>query len=679
MDMNKDTDDIFTTVDYRKRAPNDELAALIDRISLKQAQVPVENQPIEVPKKDDADEESLDEEFSPINTRPEAPKEGSSILMPTRGIAAGQAIWEELRSSGVSLKINRGIRAGLVKKSRYPQPIDLVIPYAGSEATEANKEYCVEDGVATGMLARQLSTAIRIQNSVGTVANTFSEPKQTRPLGIAIVSTLSDDDHRKQVSTVALNNSTTKMAIHAATKSRKSAPGALRPSFTDDIGKNMMLTAGEGITLVTMRTGKVGGGKSLTAYSMNSPRDSIDRQAENWKNVYAILESSSQPVILPPTMSIGGTSFDAFLNWTESSRNFIPPGAFQYITTQAQDKLEFDIAAAASRKKLESIAALTCIDSGDVINEIPIVMIDISEEANTMFVETEQLRLAMECYGGLQPALSLDRSDVVVKLKEYSLALGKGCKESSLFISDINHPKGGELQEIQYRDVYLAHATHMNRNKIARLATGEDNHSVLEGDMKYLVTRAFAQLYGRNVADIMLSDVELHREKIKMAQVVVYLPDDMNIGKRKEHVRRLQNTISQALSNVLGTKHILPQFITTYRIPMTNREQPIVTLRLMTHTKDIVDLIIGDTPEFYERILTGISLQEAKDNKRGRTKMLENKIWHNEIASLESPRHRGVPYFKKWASILKILIQRAYQKGWHPERKDAWGNGPRNV
>ncbi len=101
--MNKDTDDIFTTVDHRKRAPNHELAALINRISRKQAQSPVENQPIDTPKKIDDDEESLDEDFSPINTRPEAPKEGPSILMPTRGIAAGPATWEELRSSGVSL------------------------------------------------------------------------------------------------------------------------------------------------------------------------------------------------------------------------------------------------------------------------------------------------------------------------------------------------------------------------------------------------------------------------------------------------------------------------------------------------------------------------------------------------------------------------------------------------
>ena len=617
--------------------------------------------------------------FSPINLHPNSPEMGPSILMPTRGVSAGPAIWEDVKNTGSSMKINRGVKAGLAKKSRYLQPIDIVIPYAGSEATLASEEYGVEDSVATGMLARQTTTAVRIQKAVGTVPNTFKEPENVRPCGVAFVSTLSDDDHQKQTSDGTLSKSPTKSAMKTASNNRASKAGALRPVLTDEIGKTMMFTVGEGISLATMRTGKVGGGKSLTAYTMNSPRDSIDRQAANWKNIHTILESSSQPLVLPPTISIGGTSFDAHLAWNEDSRNFVPPGAFQFVTTQPQDKLEHDIAAAASRKKLESVAALTCIDSGDIINDIPVVMLDIGDEANSKYVESEHLRLAMESYSGLQPALTLDRSDVVVKLKEYSQAIGKGCKESQLFITDESHEKGGERQPIQHRDIYLAHAVHMNRTKITRIATGEDSPTIIENDLKYLVTRAFSQAYGRNVADIMLSDIEIHRRKIKMAQVTIYLPDDLHIGKRKEQVRRMQNAVSQSLSNVLGFKHKLPQFITTYRIPMSDREQPIVALRLMTHAKDVIDLLIGDTPEFYERILTGISLQEAKENKRGRTKMLENKIWHNEVAALESPRHRGVPFFKKWAAILKVLIQRAYQKGWHPERKDAWGNGPRNL
>jgi hypothetical protein len=344
-----------------------------------------------------------------------------------------------------------------------------------------------------------------------------------------------------------------------------------------------------------------------------------------------------------------------------------------------QDRLPYDVAVAASRKKLESIAALTCIDSGDTINSIPVALLDISEEANAKFVESEHVRLAMESYAGLQPALTFDRSDVVVKLQEQSKAIGKGCNEAKLFITDEEHPRGGERIKIQHRDVYLSHAIQMNRGKMVRLANGQDNESHVKSELQHLTKRAFSQVYGRGVGEIMLSDNPLHRQKIKMAQIIVYIPDDLEIGKRSTSLRRLQNTLSQGLSNVLGVEYTLPQFATIYRVPMTKDEQPIIAVRLMTHTKDIVDLLTADTPEFFERILTGISIQEKRDNKRGRTKMLENKIWHAEINSLESPRHRGIPFFKKWAAILKTLVKRAYQKGWQPERKDAWGNGPRNV
>jgi len=673
--MTDDTDDIFAGIGP-SGADGLDLRRTLERVAGRSKDKI--NKTVYPPVVEQLDSEPTIEESSSIILRPEPPKTGASILMPSRGVASGVAAWEELRSDSSSLKISRGLRAGLVKKSRYPQPIDIIIPYAGSEATGANEENGVEDGIGLGMLARQISTANRIQQAVGSVTNTIGEPQKERPVGVAIASTLSDDDHEKQIGEKALNKHETKLAVAKAAENRISSAGALRPSVTDELGRVVMSTVGEGISLLTMRTGKVGGGKSLTAYSTTSPRDSIDRQASGWKIAHQLLESSEKPVVLPPVMSIGGTSFDAHLHWFEGTRNYIPPGAFQYITTQPQDTLEHDIAAAASRKKLESVAALTCIDSGDIINEIPIVMIDHSNDANAKFVESEQLRLAMESYGGLQPCLSLDRSDVVVKLNEHSAALGKGCRESELFIANSENPNDGERLKIQYRDVYLAHATHMNRSKITRIATGQESPTAVNGDIQYLVTRSFAQVYGRNVADLMLSDVELHRMKIKMVQVVIYLPDDLEMGKRKEMLRRLQNSVSAALDNVLGSEYKLPQFTTSYRIPMTGKEQPLIALRLMTHTKDIVDLITNDTPELSERILTGLSIQEAKEKKRGRTKMLENKIWHAEIASLESSRHRGIPFFTKWAAILKVLVQRAYKKGWQPVRKDAWGNGPRN-
>ena len=283
------------------------------------------------------------------------------------------------------------------------------------------------------MLARQTAAAIRIQNAVGPVKNTLGIPKDQRPLGVAVISTLSDDDHSKQTSTKNLTSQGTGKAIKGARKMRKSRNGPLRPVIVDELSRPLMFTVGEGVSLTTMRTGKIGGGKSLTAYIQQSPRDAIDRQTQSWRVIHSLLESSGNPLIVPPVISIGGTSFDAFMTWDEDPRAFVPKGAFQYITTTPQDRLPKDVAAAASRKKLESVAGLTCIDMGDVINNIPVVMLDMNDEANQKFVENEALRLVLENYKGLQPAVMLDRSDVIVKLSEYSNSLGKNSQWAELY------------------------------------------------------------------------------------------------------------------------------------------------------------------------------------------------------------------------------------------------------
>ena len=70
-----------------------------------------------------------------------------------------------------------------------------------------------------------------------------------------------------------------------------------------------------------------------------------------------------------------------------------------------------------------------------------------------------------------------------------------------------------------------------------------------------LTKRCFAQVYGRGAGEILLSDNPLHRQKIKMAQIVIYIPEDLETGKRKESLRRLQNSMTQGLANVLGADY----------------------------------------------------------------------------------------------------------------------------
>ena len=432
---------------------------------------------------DDSIPSSTEQITSQISFEPKLPEYGPAILVPQNTnlkVITPRGQWETLGSNMQTTKLNRTLRAGLSNRSNYTQPIDFIISLAGSEATKANEAYGVEDGFPTGMLARQLRLASQIQTAVGTIDNTFGSPKDERPVGIAIVSTLSDDDHTLQTSKKNLLGSVSvEKALAAAQKGRFSKKGPLRPTYADELGRPMMFSAGEGITLATLRTGIIGGGKSLTAYASVSPIDSVERQEENWAVLNNLLDSSAQPVVLPPIGSIGGTSWDAQLAFCDQQRGRQPEGAIQFITTQPQDRLENHIAAAASRKKFESIAGLVCIDNGDVINDIPVVMLDMSDEATSRSVDAEILRIALEQYNGLQPANSMDRSDVIVKMKEFSGVLGKNCEHAKLTIKESN--KDGNLDErklhIQHRELFLSHAAAINRKRVMRLATGQDNFS----------------------------------------------------------------------------------------------------------------------------------------------------------------------------------------------------------
>ena len=45
-------------------------------------------------------------------------------------------------------KMRAALKAGRVKRNRYVQPIDVIVSYAGSEATMASEPYDVIDGEA---------------------------------------------------------------------------------------------------------------------------------------------------------------------------------------------------------------------------------------------------------------------------------------------------------------------------------------------------------------------------------------------------------------------------------------------------------------------------------------------------------------------------------------------------
>ena len=61
----------------------------------------------------------------------------------------------------------------------------------------------------------------------------------------------------------------------------------------------------------------------------------------------------------------------------------------------------------------------------------------------------------------------------------------------------------------------------------------------------------------------------------------------------------------------------------------------------MTHVKDVLDMIVEDTPELFEKVLANVGLDEWKQrNVRGTGTFPENRIFRDEVKALRHERHR---------------------------------------
>ena len=169
------------------------------------------------------------------------------------------------------------------------------------------------------------------------------------------------------------------------------------------------------------------GGKIITAYARTSPRLAIDRQHEIFSTMIETnLQDSANPIVIPLTISIGGTSVDAYLAFTEDQSVPIPRGAYQYVTTTPQDQLSVANAVDATRKKLQTVVLMTCTKHGKAVADIPVVLVDMDEGAVKDFVDYEVMA------GHGKKLQSTDRQwygslfDVIVRMDEHIATIGRG-------------------------------------------------------------------------------------------------------------------------------------------------------------------------------------------------------------------------------------------------------------
>jgi hypothetical protein len=656
------TDDITTKTLTSRHLTADEIIAQAFAVPV------VPNTPTTAPSADtiEAPLSNDEDEAFTVSLELTPPEHGRSLLMPNSHNLNGRAVWEPVDSRNLEHKLRRALRAGLVRRGRFLQPIDIVMVMAGTQATNASEKNGVEGDLVRGMMPRQIQTALKIQSACGKTTNTTGEPRDERPTGVAIVSVLSDADHRAQIT--SLTTQEFRRAVNMATKGRTSQDGPLQPVLTDAQGRIQGIVVGEGISLFPMSTAKDGGGKSVTAYARTSPRQAIDRQHELFSMINTNLQDSANPIVIPPVISIGGTSIDAYLAFIEDQSAFIPRGAYQYVTTTAQDHLSVANAVDATRKKLQTVVLMTCTNQGKAIADIPVVLLDMDEGAVKDFVDCEALRLALEKCNNLQTASGMDRSDVLVRMDEHVATIGRGTAAAKL------RPSSNVTEDFQHRDVFLSHAMSMNRNQVIKLASGRDRGEDLGALMQKLTSRAFAQAYGREHGEINLRDEELHRAKFKMAHIVAYVPEDMSLLESEEAVLQFEDALSKGLMAGIGDHRTrFPVLVTTYRVPMDKQSYPIIGVRFMVHAKDIFDLLCADTPELWGRILTGISIEEMNENRMGRTVVQENHKFRHEIKALRSEANREVPVLSKWADGLDRFMAEIYGD-WARKNPEKWNN-----
>ena len=300
---------------------------------------------------------------------------------------------------------------------------------AGTQATNASEKAGVEGDLVRGMLPRQIQTALKIQSACGNTINTTGEPRDERPTGVAIVSVLSDADHRAQLA--SLSTEDFRRAVHMATKGRQSMSGPLQPVLTDAQGRIQGMVVGEGINLFPVSTAKDGGGKSVCVRFRTNPRHAIDRQHELFDRSTPTSKTAPTPSSSHPSFPLAApplTPTSPSLRTNQRSSR----GAYQYVTTTPQDQLS--VANAVDATQLQTVVLMTCTNHGKAAADIPVVLIDMDEGAVKDFVDYEVMRLAMEKSCNLQTASGMDRSDVLVRMDEHAATIGRdtGCEVATL-------------------------------------------------------------------------------------------------------------------------------------------------------------------------------------------------------------------------------------------------------
>ena len=554
---------------------------------------------------------------SKIVERPPAPDNGR------RSVYTGDD-WTQM-PKGPEHTVKRGIERGDIT------PVDVMLVAAGSEATSVCEAAGVDDGSPLGIVGRAAERAHNIQAAV--------KDRCGVEINVADVNIVSSDDYRH------LELDPKDRALNASMKAAVDGNESLKlaPYIADSNGKNIGFDFGHGKVLAVIPTGDIGGGKDLSAYAKRNFKNTA-RTIQDGVSIPDIQRDQSSGIVLPPLVSTGGTSMDAHMALLASaSISSTPPGTPQFVTVAPQGALPSDKAVNATRKKLASVVALTGI--GGALRESPVIILDGDDSVARASIDADRIRTVLEHFSRLQPE-TLDRSDLIVQLEQFSSVIGRGCDHAR-----IEDRRNNDRAFVQERELFLSSAFSPTTREVIALSKGEADLDHVGKVVGETLGKAMAQATGRTIKGVDNSRAEIQRKSTKMVYMVVFIPDDVDISKPR--IRALESAYADAIRSWFGDSKAIDPLVVTYRLPAVSLPTPIVSVRMMTHANDVLEMLKIDAPELFEKRLTHHSHTTNKPLHR----LQQNANWRAGIAALKKT---GVKEMEAWAQLLGIVSTHLY-------------------
>ena len=527
---------------------------------------------------------------------------------------------------GAQETLLRGVERGDIT------PIDVMLVSAGSEATGVTEAPGTDDDSPLGMIGRSAERMHNIQAAV--------KARGGGDIGVADVNIVSTDDFEQMVLDPKNRHLTSSMK--AAVNSSEALKMA--PYVANGNGENIGFDFGHGKVLAVVPTGDFGGGKDLLAYEKRSFRRSSANIADGIE-ITDTQRKIASGIVFPPLVSTGGTSIDAHMALIRNADvSSTPPGTPQFVTVAPQGALPSDKAVAATRKKMASLVALTGIGGG--LRDSPVILLDGNDPNTRASIDADRMRTVLEHRTGLQPETT-DRSDLVVQLEQFSAVLGRDCDHA--VIEDRRGDGEGEPFK-QERELFLQSAFRVNIDDVVALSKGKADLDHVSRVVGQNLAKAMSQATGRTMG-IDITRSEEQRKAVKTVIVVIYLPDDVDISKSR--VIDLESAYADAVRTWFGDDKKVDPLVVTYKLPAVALPSPIVALRVMTHTLNVLEMLKIDAPELFEKRLTHHSYTSDKPLHR----KYENRIWRRGI---EAVKKTAVPVMEKWAQLLEVATTHLY-------------------